>query len=81
MYETKFKSRNVRTVRYGIETASFVHQDCGTAFPKSTKNIILLTNLKQKLSFVIQKTAHASFAKIIYNKAYFRLCYVKVDIN
>ena len=49
--ETKFKSRNVNTVRYGI-------------FQEVTKNVVLLTNLKQKLNFGIQKTAHANFVKI-----------------
>ena len=49
--ETKFKSRNVNTVRYSI-------------FQEVTKNVVLLTNLKQKLNFGIQKTAHANFVKI-----------------
>ena len=41
--ETKFKSRNVHTVRYGIETACFLHQEFGAAFQKIT-NVVLLTN-------------------------------------
>ena len=36
----------------------------GSAFQEVTKNVVLLTNLKQKLNFGIQKTAHGNFAKI-----------------
>ena len=35
--ETKFKSRNVHTVRYSIATASFVGQKFGAAFKEATK--------------------------------------------
>ena len=41
-----------------------LHQEFGVAFQEVTKNVVLLTNLKQKLNFGIQKTAHANFAKI-----------------
>ena len=41
-----------------------LHQDFGAAFEEITKNVVLLTNLKQKLNVGIQKTAHANFAKI-----------------
>ena len=60
----KFKSRRVHTVRYGIETASFVLPRIWSSIPRRYKNVVLLTNLRQKLSFGIQKTAHANFAKI-----------------
>ena len=33
--ETKFKSRNVRTVRYGIETAPFVAPRIWSSIPRS----------------------------------------------
>ena len=39
------------------------HQESGAAFQEVTKNVVLLTNLKQKLNFGIQKTARANFAK------------------
>ena len=42
----------------------FLHHESGTVFQEFTKNVVLLTNLKQKLNFGIQKTAHANFAKI-----------------
>ena len=41
-----------------------LHQEFGAAFQEIAKNVVLLTNLKQKLNFGIQKTAHANFAKI-----------------
>ena len=41
-----------------------LHQEFGAAFQEVTKNVVLLTNLKQKLNFGIQKTALANFAKI-----------------
>ena len=42
----------------------FLHQEFGTACGEVTKDVVLLKNLKQKLNFVIQKTAHANFVKI-----------------
>ena len=42
----------------------FLHHESGTVFQEVTKNVVLLTNLKQKLNFGIQKTAHPNFAKI-----------------
>ena len=41
-----------------------LHQKLGGEFQEITMNVVLLKNLKQKLGFVIQKTAHANFAKI-----------------
>ena len=41
-----------------------LHQEFGAAFQELKKNVGLLTNLKQKLNFGIQKTAHANFVKI-----------------
>ena len=42
-----------------------LHEELGTAFQEVTKNVVLLTNLKQKLNFGIQKTGYANFAKTI----------------
>ena len=41
-----------------------LQQEFGAAFQEVTKNVVLLTNLKQKLNFGMQKTSHANFAKI-----------------
>ena len=38
-------------------------QEFEAAFQEVIENVILLTNLKQKLNFGIQKTAHVNFAK------------------
>ena len=62
--EAKFKSGNVKTVWYGIETASFVAPRICTSIPEVTKNVVLLKDLKQKLNSGIQKTAHANFVKV-----------------
>ena len=43
----------------------FLHQEFGAAFQEVTKNVILLTSLKQKLNFGIEKTADPNFAKIL----------------
>ena len=39
-------------------------QEFGAACQEVRKNVVLSTNLKQKLNFGIQKTIHANFAKI-----------------
>ena len=52
--EAKFKSRNVHTAQYDIETTSFVAPRFGAAFQE----------FKGKVKFGIRKTAHANFAKI-----------------
>ena len=40
------------------------YQEFGAAFQEVTKNLVLETDLWQKLNFGIQKTAHTNFAKI-----------------
>ena len=40
------------------------NQEFVAAFQEYKKNVVLLTNLRQKLSFGIQKTVHENFAKI-----------------
>ena len=47
-----------------LELLLLLWQEFGAAFQEVTKNVVLLTNLKQKLNFGIQKTAHANFVKI-----------------
>ena len=60
--ETKFKSRNVPTVRYRTET---VAPRSWRSIPRSYKQCSSANEvLKQKLNFDIQETAHANFAKI-----------------
>lgn len=66
MNETKFKLRDVRTVKYGTETAFFVASRIWSSLLKRTKTVILQTDLKRFYKFCIQKITHASFAKIIY---------------
>ena len=41
-----------------------LHQKFRAVFQEVTINVVLVTNLKQKLNFAIQKTALADFAKI-----------------
>ena len=41
-----------------------LHEEFGAAFQEVTKNVVPVTNLKQKLNFGIQKTAHANFVNI-----------------
>ena len=61
--EIKFKSRNVNTVRYGTETASFVAPRIWSIILRSYKKCSSVNEFKAKSKF-IQKTAHANFIKI-----------------
>ena len=47
-----------------LKQLPLLHQELGAAFQEVTKNVVLLKNLKKKLNFGIQKTAHANFVKI-----------------
>ena len=49
--ETKFKSRNVYTVRYGIETASFVALTVWSSIPRSFKEYSSIDEFKAKIKF------------------------------
>ena len=49
--ETKFKSRNVKTVRYGIETASFVAPRIWSRIPRSYKECSSGNEFKAKIKF------------------------------
>ena len=70
---------------------SLLLQDFGAAFLKSTKNVILQTNLMRRLSFGIQKTTLQALKKLyISNSLYVakitsrllpRLYYLKVNIT
>ena len=49
--ETKFKSRNVNTVRYGIGTASFVAPRIWSSIPRSYKECSSVKEFKEKIKF------------------------------
>ena len=49
--ETKFKSRNVHTVRYGIQTASFVAPRIWRSIPRSYKDCSSVNKFKAKIKF------------------------------
>ena len=49
--ETKFKSRNVHTVRYGIETASFVAPRIWSSIPRSYKECSSVNEFNTKIKF------------------------------
>ena len=49
--ETKFKSRNVNTVRHGIETASFVAPRIWSSIPRSYKECSSVSEFKAKTKF------------------------------
>ena len=77
--ETQFKSINIRNFRYGIVTSPFAAPSIWSSVPKDHKKCNSVatedklikkqkTNLKQKLSFAILKTACPNFAIDIYTK-------------
>ena len=47
--ELKFKSRNIRTVRYGIESAAFVGSRIWTNMPNELKESTSLNEFKSKI--------------------------------
>ena len=47
--ELRFKSRNIRTVRYGIETAAFVGSRIWTNMPNELKESTSLNEFKSKI--------------------------------
>ena len=49
--ETKFKSRNANTVRYGIETVSFVEPRIWSSISRSYKECSSVSKLKAKIKF------------------------------
>ena len=62
-----FKSRNVHTVRYGIETASFVGPRIWNSLPQEIKESTSLQIFKSKIKAGPQKTARVNFAKTIFH--------------
>ena len=59
-----FKSRNVRTVRYGIETAFFVGPRIWNSIPEEIKESASLQIFKSKIKPGLLKTAHVNFPKL-----------------
>ena len=49
--ETKFKSRNVYAVRYGIETASFIAPEIWSSIPRSYGEFSSVNKFKAKIKF------------------------------
>ena len=62
--ETKFKSRNVHTVRYSIATASFVAPKIWSSIPRSYKECSSVNEFKAKIKSWYLENCHASFVKI-----------------
>ena len=52
--ETKFKSRMSELFDMALKLLLLLHQEFGAAFQEVTKNVVLLTNLKQKLNLPLQ---------------------------
>ena len=59
--ETKFKSRNIHTVRHGIEAASFVAPIIWSSIPRNYKECSSVKEFKAKIKFWC---IHANFANI-----------------
>ena len=49
--KTKFKSRNVNTVRHGTETASFVATRIWSSMPRSSEECSSVNEFKAKIKF------------------------------
>ena len=58
-----FKSRNVRTVRYGIETASFVGPRIWNSIPKEIKESASLQIFKSKIKSWTPKNCPCKLCK------------------
>ena len=61
--ETKFKSRNVHTVRYGIETASFVAPRIWSSIPRSYKECSSVNEFKAKIKFWYPENSSCKLCK------------------
>ena len=73
--ETKFKSRNVHTVRYGIETASFVAPRIWSSIPRNCKECSSVNEFKAKIKFWYPENCPCKLCKnYIYEKSF--SCYV-----
>ena len=58
--EFRFKSRNIRTVRYGIETAALVGSRIWSNTPNELKESTSLNEFKLKIKLGSQKIPHAN---------------------
>ena len=61
--ETKFKSRNVNTVRHGIETASFVAPRIWSSIPRSYKECSSVKEFEAKIKFWYQENCPCKLCK------------------
>ena len=61
--ELRFKLRNIRTGRYGIETAAFVGSRIWSNMPNELKESTSLNEFKKKKTLGNLKTARANFVK------------------
>ena len=69
--ETKLNSRNVHTVRYGIETASFVAPRIWRSIPRSYKECSSMHELKAKIKFWFPENCPCKlFTNYIYQIGY-----------
>ena len=65
--ELKLKSRKIHSVRYGIETASFVGARAWNSLPLSKVNPLSFSSRRSQIGFL--KTALANFAKLTSNES------------
>ena len=69
--ETKFKSRNVHTVRYGIESAFFLETRIWSSIPRSYKECSSVSEFKAKIKFLYPENCPCKLCKnYIYQKGY-----------
>ena len=61
--ELRFKSRNIRTVRYGTGTAAFVGSRIWTNMPNELKESTVLNKFKSKIKTWKSETVHANSIK------------------
>ena len=64
--EIKFKSRNISTVRYGIETASFVAPRIWSSIPRSYKECSSVNEFKAKIKFWYPENCPCKLTSIKY---------------
>ena len=69
--ETKFRSRNVKTVRYSIETASFIPPRIWSSIPRSYKECSSVNEFKAKIKFWYPENCPSKLCKkFIYQIGY-----------
>ena len=61
--DTKFKSRNVCTVRFGIETPSFMGPKLWNLMPSEIKNSSSLTEFKSRIKYWIPEHCPCKISK------------------